>query len=402
MATQNGLFRRYAGGNFRELVRDFNRDPANLYYLDGISNYATDDGIHVNANENFGREVMELFTLGISQLKDDGSNDPAYPNYTEGDVHQLARALTGWVNIEKNVGVWQSYAWDGGQFDDNGDDMPDPITIFGVQNNNFKIGADVAGTADDVLKLIFSRTDSVGNVQAAMHLCVKLWTYFAYPPPVPGLKTTLAGFAATLVASDFEVIPVLRAMFNSEEFYSDTAKTRTVRNPVDYMIGQFRALGVKSDGKTLNDSEYLVDMLADMGMELFEPPNVAGWPGGKRWITTGTLVSRLDFSRLLAEADAGKTFLDISTIVPVGSSTTDPGTCVDAIIRRVGLDDADPATYQGGVALTSAQRTALLNFITDGGSKSQLDLSDASKDDARILVRGTIALVLQAAESQIF
>lgn len=105
MSLQNLLFRTYARGNFRDLIREFNRDPANLYYLDGIVNYASDDGVHVNANENFAREIMELFVLGITQVAPDGSDDPTKPNYTESDVHQLARALTGWVDIEKNVGV---------------------------------------------------------------------------------------------------------------------------------------------------------------------------------------------------------------------------------------------------------------------------------------------------------
>lgn len=397
MAIQNGLLRRYAGGNFRNLIRDFNRDPANLYYLDGIENYASLDGVHVSVNENFGREVLELFTVGISELAADGTDDPLKPTYTEDDVHQLARALTGWVDLGKDIGLWREGAWDGGQYDDDGDDLPDPITIFGVTNNNFKIGEEVAGTADDVLKLIFEREDDEGNPQAAMYVCRKLWTWFAYPAPAPGLKALLAGFAATFETNNYEVRPVLREMFNHDEFYSDAAKSRTVKSPVDYVVGAFRALGVKSIGKTIGNSPELVDMLEDMGMELFEPPNVAGWPGGKRWITTGTLVSRLDFARRLAESDYGKSNLRLETIVPMGNATTDPGVVVDSIIARVGLDGT-----QGGVAFTVAQRAALLDFITNNGSKATLDLSTSETNDATRYVRGTIALVLQSAEAQIF
>lgn len=395
MAIQNGLFRRYANGNFRELVRDFNRDAANLWYLDGYVNYATNDGVHVAANENFGREVLELFTVGISELAADGTNDPARPNYTEDDVHQLARALTGWVYIEKGVGIWQEYAWDGGQYDDDGDDLPDDITIFGATNNNFKIGAEVAGTPNDVLGLILDRLDDDGNHQAAMFLCRKLWTWFAYPAPAAGLKAILAGFAAILVSSDYQIAPVLEAMFNHDEFYSDTARSRTIKNPVDYMVGLFKTLGVKSSGKSLGGVD-LADMLTEMGMELYEPPNVAGWPGGQRWITTGTLVNRLNFARLLAETDYGSS-LDLETIVPIGSATTNPEVVLDAIIARIGLDGT-----QGGLALTSGQRAALLGFLTDNGNKATLNLSYSGTDDAKVFVRGTIALVLQSAEAQIF
>lgn len=407
MPIQNGLFRRYAGGNFRDLVRDFNRDPANLYYLDGIQNYASNDGVHVNVNENFGREVLELFTTGITQLAADGSDDPAKPAYTESDVHQLARALTGWVEIDKDIGIWRDYAWDGGQYDDDGDDLPDPITVFGVTNSNFKIGFPgdgvVEGTPDDVLDLVLAQLDDDGNNQAAMYVCRKLWTWFGYPAPAPGLKLLLEEFAAIFVASNYEVIPVLTAMFNHDEFYSDRAKSRTVKNPVDYMVGSFRALGVKSTGKPLPDSDELYDLLSEMGMELFEPPNVAGWPGGKRWITTGTLVARLEFARRLAESDYGSSKLTLSTIVPMGSATQDPAAIVDAILVKLGLDDVGGGVAsQGGVALTVAQRAAILDFITDNGSSATLDLSTEDTEDAEQFVRGAIALALQAAESQVF
>ncbi|MFN2426822.1 MAG: DUF1800 family protein [Candidatus Binatia bacterium] len=410
MPIQNGLFRRYANGNFRDLVRDFNRDPANLYYLDGILNRASYDFEHVHVNENFGREVLELFTTGISQLAADGTDDPTKPCYTEDDVHQLARALTGWVHVEKDVGIWQEWAWDGGQYDDGGGTHHpgDPITIFGVTNNNFKIGFPgdgvVEGTADDVLDHVLSQLDDDGNHQAAMYVCRKLWTWFAYPAPAPDLKALLEGFAAIFVASNYEVAPVLAAMFKHDEFYSARAKTRTVKNPVDFMVGAFRALGVKSNGKPVGSSNNeLFDLLDEMGMELFEPPNVAGWPGGKRWITTGTLVARLEFARRLAESDHGSSNLRLETIVPMGSADTDPNVVLDAILVRLGLDDVGGGVgSQGGVALTATQRAAMLNFITDQGTETGLDLSTSDTSHARHLVRGAISLALQAAEAQVF
>jgi uncharacterized protein (DUF1800 family) len=183
MAVQNGLFRQYARGNFQALVREFNRDPANLYYLDGITNAASDDGVHGSANENFSRELMELFIFGRFQVAPDGSPDTTLPNYTEGDVHQLARALTGWTSINKNLGVWNAGDWDGGRYSVDGNDEPDPVEIFGDTNNNFRIDPAVAGTDDDVLKLLFSRTDWEGKNQVAVFLSRKLWTCTPTPNP---------------------------------------------------------------------------------------------------------------------------------------------------------------------------------------------------------------------------
>jgi uncharacterized protein (DUF1800 family) len=410
MPIQNGLLRQHAGGNFRDLVRKFNKDAANLYYLDGIINYASNDEEHVTCNENFGREILELFTVGINQLAADGSDDPTKPCYTESDVHQLARALTGWVGeIDKGIGTFEEWAWDGGQYDDGGGTHHpgDPIVVFDVQNNNFRIDDTedtvVIGTPDDVLQLILDQEDDDGNKQAAMYLCRKLWTWFAYPAPAPGLKALLETFAATLVSSNYEIKPVLTAMFNHDEFYSERAKTRTVKNPVDFMVGMAHALGIKNSGKPIGDSGELYNLLDDMGMELYEPPNVAGWPGGKRWITTGTLVNRLELARQVAESDWGSSMLRLGTIVPIGSATTDPATVVDAIIERVGLDDVGGGVAsQGGTALTPEQRAAVLDFITDSGAKPTLDLSHEWTDDAQHFVRGAIALVLQSAENQIF
>ena len=177
MAFQQRLFRFNARGNFKDLIREFNRDPANLYYLDGILNVASNDGVHVNANENWGRELVELFTLGVLQLSDDGTPDPAKPNYTEDDVHGLARASTGWTSIHAKIGEWNIEDWDGGQYDDDGDDLPDPMTIFGQTSNNFRIDEGVSGTSDDILELIFSRQDDDGNNQVGIFLAWKLWSH---------------------------------------------------------------------------------------------------------------------------------------------------------------------------------------------------------------------------------
>ena len=399
MSLQNQLLRKNARGDFKALVRAFNHDPANLYYLDGITNVASDDGVHVNANENFGREVLELFTLGVFETGPDGLPDPSKPNYNENDVHQLARAVTGWTVVKGTKGLWDVGDWDGGQYDDNGDDIPDPVTIFGVTNSNFRIDDAVANTPNDVLGLIFSQTDTDGNNQVGMFLARKFWTWYAYPPPEPGLKAVFASLASTFAASNFNVTSLLTALFSREEFYSDAAKSRTVKNPVDYVVGSMKALGYKkSDAKQVGDiGRELGDVLRLMGMTLFDPPNVAGWPGGLTWINSGTLITRLDFARALAGASSGPNRLQLKIVFPslFPNGAASPSVVLDTILHQLGLD-APP------IALTVAQKNTLLDYLTDGGTITTLNLSSDTTTDARVKVRGVLSLALQAAEHQLF
>lgn len=405
MANQNGLFRLHARKNFRTLVREFNRDPANLYYLDGISNVASNDGVHVTVNENFGRECLELFTLGIFQFKTDGSPDPTKPNYTEHDVHQFARALSGWTSIKGVLGVWNQYDWDGGQYDDTGDDVPDDISIFGVTNNNFRIDNAVAGTNDDVLKLIFERTDWEGVNQVGLFLSRKLWTWYAYAPPAAGLKTILNSFAATLANNNFELTPLLRAMWTHDEFYSDRAKSRTVKNPTDFAAQAFTAFNAKSannfGSKGLSGLAECVEM---MGMNLFEPPSVGGWPGGLAWINTGSLLIRAEFAEMFATTTQ-KPSLKLKDIPGLlGNAAADPAAVVDLILAQLGLNAAPVGSVAANprTPLNSNQRTALINYLTDNGANPTLNLTKDTNYDAAVKVRGLISLALQTAEQQIF
>ncbi|MEI6233089.1 MAG: DUF1800 family protein [Planctomycetota bacterium] len=405
LSNQNLLFRLNAKGNFKDLVRAFHSDPANLYYLDGIVNQASSDYdtshvIKAEPNENFGREIMELFTLGVFQLASDGSFDEAHPNYTEADVHQLARALTGWVSIDKK-GIAQWYSnlpnWDGGRCDDNGDGQPDDVTILGVTNNNFRIDPAVAGTDNDVLKLLFSRVDFEGNNAVAMHMASRFWTYYAYPSPSTGLKAILAPFAQTFASNNFEVEPMLRAMWSSDEFYSDQAKSRTVKSPVDYIVGSMKTFGiVNTDAKQVYNSPELGDAAANMGQRLFDAPNVAGWKGGLTWINSGTLLERLDFGKNLAASDGKKNSykLDIIPNLPK-SATASPTMILDAVLTFLNLNS-------GPKAIIASERQKLLDYLTTNGTVTTLDLSSTTTNDARVKVRGVISLALQLPEYLVF
>jgi len=409
MAIQNGLFRFFAKGNFQTLIREFNRDPANLFYLDGITNVASTDGENVSANENFGRELMELFTLGRSQLAADGSFDPARPNYSDSDVHHMARALTGWTSIVGLKGAFNPGDWDDGRtYDDNSDGLvnaADNKVIFGAVSNNAGIDDSRAGTPDDVLEMIFSRTDSLGNNQVGMFLSKKLWTWYGYPPPAASLETSpgqglrdlFAGFASTFAQNGFELAPLLTAIWTSDEFYSDRAKSRTVKNPVDYVVQSLRTFGIRSNAKTIADGDRtLGDHCRILGMNLFEPPNVAGWPGSLAWINSSTLLARANFVKELVAAESGRTRIRLDQLDGVlGDAHTPVATAVDRILAQLGLD-------QGPLALTSQQRDALIDYAGNGNPNDTLDLSDEETDDAKGKLRGVISLALQCAEYQLF
>ena len=405
MSYQNVLFRSLGKGSFKDLIREFNRDAANLYYLDGITNDASagqgegpGGSDIVVVNENWGREVMELFTLGPFQFAADGLDDPAKRNYTEDDVHNVARASTGWTEIDGTQGVFDIDRYDGGNYDDDGDGNPDPIVIFGQSSNNFRFDDAVAGGPDDVLGLIFSRTDDATNNQAAMFVARKVWRWYAYPPPAAGLKALLAGFAASFVANGFSMEQLLRDVWTSDEFYSDAAKSRTVKHPVDYVVQAMKALHVKGNARTVGDSpNELADMVTSMGMDLFQPPNVAGWPGALAWITSGTLIERLRFARYQAAADFGSHKIRISRLekIVLGSNSVPPADVVDQVVAQLGLD-------VGPLALTAAQKTVLEEYASDDGALTSLDLSSEYTDDVQTKVRGLISLALQAAEAQMY
>ncbi len=400
LSWQNGMFRELGKGDFKALIREFNRDPANLFYLDGILNDARNAAGVVVANENWGREFLELFTLGPFQIADDGLDDPAKPNYTEDDVHNVSRASTGWIEIDEKEkkGVFVIQAWDGGQYDDDGDGLPDPMVIFGQASNNFRFDDAVAGTSDDVIELVFSRTDDDGNNQVGMFVARKVWEWYAYPPPAAGLKSVLAGLASAFAGSGFLMEALLRAAWTHDEFYSTAAKTRTVKSPVDYVVQAMKALHVRGNARFVGDAnEELSDQVAGMGMDLFNPPNVAGWPGGLAWITSGTLIERLRFARDLAAADFGPHKVKFRKLerIPLGTAAADPADVVDAVIAQFGLD-------QGPLALTSGQRDALIAYASDDGTRVSLDLSHEFTDDVQTKVRGLLALVMQAAEAHVF
>jgi uncharacterized protein (DUF1800 family) len=247
MFKQNDIFRRHGASDWLTLLTVVSKDPAMLVWLDQAQSRKQ------HPNENFAREVMELFALGEG-------------NYTEKDITEAARAFTGWSYDRLN----QEFIYRQNQHDGS------PKTIFG-RTGNF--------TGDDVLKLILSQP------QAARFISRKLWTFFANENPS---NQTIEALANGFRASRMHFKPLLRALFLSEEFYSPEVMRQQVKSPVQWLVGSVRLLE-----RDLPPSQITANALRQLGQDLLLPPNVKGWEGGLSWITTSNLLNRYNYAGFL-------------------------------------------------------------------------------------------------------
>ena len=278
MHVQNQLLRRGGLGNFKQLVKEVTKDVAMLVYLDGVKNFKT--GGRSSINENYARELMELFTCGVSDWNGN-------PNYTETDVVEAARALSGYNFRPSPKGA--NYVGLVSQFDENRWDK-------GVKN---VLGRSGTWKADDVVEIVFSeRAD-----QTAKFVCEKIYRALVYDVPDREIVTEMA---ATFRSSGWEIRPVVGQLLRSEHFYDVTNIGALDKSPVEYVVGMIRGLGLKNipDFTERPDSRLgrdLMGRLTTLGMQLFDPPNVKGWPGGRTWISTSTLPPRQKFALDVAD-----------------------------------------------------------------------------------------------------
>lgn len=257
MIDQNELLRTHALGNFGEMLHAVVRDPAMLIYLDNISN--TKD----SPNENLARELMELFSLGEG-------------HYTEEDIREVARALTGYGIDRKREFMVNPRTHDFGT-----------KTILGVEGRHD--GRDVV----DIL---------LAQPACARWVAGSIITYLEGVEPD---TDRLEEYAEFLRAADYELGPMLEKLLLDPEFYRDEVVGARVSSPIDYLVGICRRLGADVRG------EIIVRGAGLLGMNLFEPPNVKGWNEGPAWITTATLMNRANLAGiLLGTIEAGEMLVD--------------------------------------------------------------------------------------------
>lgn len=244
---QNQLFRRHALGSFAELVRGVSRDPAMLIYLDSKTNRKN------HPNENFAREVMELFCLGLGA-------------YTERDIQELARCFTGWELLD------DEFAFNPHQHD------------FGSKTVLGKTGR---FDGNDGLQIILD------HPATARFICRKLVRFFASDDDLP--DDWIAPLAETFRTGGLQIAPVVEQILSSRFFFSELARARKIRSPVELAVGWLRAL---DSGANFVE---LTSKLGELGQQVFFPPNVKGWAGGRAWIDSSTLLGRANLMRSLVE-----------------------------------------------------------------------------------------------------
>jgi hypothetical protein len=271
MHVQNELFRKHALDNYDVLLKAVSRDPAMLNWLDSKRNKKR------APNENYSRELMELFTMGIG-------------HYSEEDVRESARAFTGW-GLQK------------GEFRFNPNDHDNLSKRFLGKTGDFD--------GDDIVDIILEHP-ATGDFIAR-----ELFSFFAHDDPEPEIIQQLA---TTFQTSNYSIKAVMRQILTSPEFYSEKAYRAKIKSPSELVAGTVRSLGIETDGKPLSRWTEI------MGQVLFAPPDVSGWDEGETWINSTTLLQRLNFVNLIAANSNKRVPFDPVKLLPQDSpSLTEAG-----------------------------------------------------------------------------
>jgi uncharacterized protein (DUF1800 family) len=333
MYRQCETLRKLAWGSFPELALAVSRDPAMLVYLDGESN------TKAQPNENFARELLELFTLGVG-------------NYTEKDVREAARAFTGWHRNDAD------FSFNAGEHDGGNKEFLDHRGPF------------------DGTHII----DILMQQPAVRHfLGRKLLIFFACPePPAP----VIVEAAEVLKNVALNIKEFLTTLFLSKFFYSAACLRTRIASPAEFVIGTCRAFGVRLP------AHYVAEQLTAMGQELYAPPNVKGWDGEKKWINSSTWSARTAFGRQLADRETTHPFssgLDLKRLVP--EELVHPDMIVDALVEQV---------LEGQLA--ADKRAEVANFLVVKDRKPQPDEFRKDADFRNHQIRQAIGVLLSLPE----
>lgn len=256
MYRQNKLFRTNELGNFTSFLKDITLDGAMLLYLNGNEN------ISEAPNENYARELLELFSIGVG-------------NYSEKDIREAARVLTGWkINYFKNEEKAYDPIFRSGYYD-----TKDKL-VFG---KTFTVGYELSeqNVRQNAINALMDTIASKKGIEMATFIANKFYKQFVYSKPNPTDKALIQALADQFQASNFEIQPLLRSILISAHFYDKQNRGIQIVSPVESVINFASHFDVGDERKN--------NVMKDLGIELFAPPNVAGWPGYRSWITTKTL-----------------------------------------------------------------------------------------------------------------
>jgi uncharacterized protein (DUF1800 family) len=363
---QVDMFRRYGLGSFAELLVQLSKDPAMLYWLDNKDS-------HRDApNENYGRELLELFSMGVG-------------NYTEQDVYEASRSFTGWT-IENpgmhTARVSRCSNWPYGkldwQFIYRADDHDDTQKLF--------LGQTGAFNGEDIIDIICRQPAT------ARFISRHLYNFFvADEPQVPAWQTVpprdpqaIATLVDAFVRYQYDMRSVLRVLFNSD-FFKEARFTK-VKSPTELVVGTVRLAGGQQvpqveDISLALETEY-------MGQGLLNPPSVEGWHTGVEWVYTGSLVDRVNFAtRQLEDVDRPGVRAIIGRVVSLGDYAS-PGRLVDSCLDLMGPIDVSQATRQEIV--DHARAAGGLRFDTPAQARASAEK-----------IKGVLQLIVSTREYQL-
>lgn len=329
---QDQLIRSEALGNYGRLLAGMMKDPALLTYLDNTANKKG------NPNENLARELLELFSLGIG-------------NYTEQDIKEVARALTG-----RTTDAHGLYTYNKGVHDEG--------------EKSF-LGAKGKFDGDDVVRVVLAQD------ACPRYVARRVITYLEGAEPS---KERLDEYAAFLRAKDFELEPFLEKLFLDPAFYREDVLGARVQGPIEYMVGMSRRLGLKTPPLVVAAGASL------LGQRAFAPPNVKGWDEGEAWITTATMMQRGNLAGLLLGV------VQIDDVIRADDPDMDESDAGDApssmkrkqLDKQAGLKGAGSVAYQALRRVQDAGWAPNLNLCARArrlGAQTDAEIVGALLDD---------------------
>ena len=362
LLNQVDMFRRSGLGSYEDLLVELSKDPAMIVWLDNNENHGT------AINENYGRELLELFSMGIG-------------NYSEDDIKECSRAFTGWTlgNAEymairaakDSIWPYGRIAW---HFDYREEDHDDGEKTFLGETGRFN--------GEDIIRII------VKQESTARFVATRLFQFFAADEISEAGEEAVQAMMATYFSSGYQVRDMMRTLFLSDYFRSEEARFARVKGPVEMVVGAVRMAG--SYQNPALGIEKVSNTMLYMGQGLLQPPTVEGWHEGSEWIDSGALVERVNF--------AAKELSDVHS----------PG--VRSIIDRLAasaeqgvLDPSDLADgcldLLGPIQVSDETRSILVEYASRNGD---LDLKNHQPgDDAEQRVGNMLRLVAATREYQL-
>lgn len=295
------LLQLHALGNFKDFVTDIGISNAMLVYLNG------DENIRDRPNENYARELYELFTLGV----DNG--------YTEADIQETSKALTGYVDTNRIP--WGDIIFNPAQFSN------ESKTIFGQTGN---------WTYNDVIDILFDQR----GTQIATFICSKLYAYFVSPTCSEAIVSQMA---QTFLANNFEIAPVLNQLFKSQHFFNEEAIGTIIKSPCDLLICFYNELGFTFDA-SIDVNDFVRGSVRVLGQDVLNPIDVEGWQGDEDWISPDLLIGRWESARFInnqAWQNNEQQFRDFVVGLPIGTAAdgnlqpTLSGPEVEIVVRAI-------------------------------------------------------------------